>query len=90
MGHTKIDRSFVQYLEHDPNDAAIVAAVIGLGRSLKLQITAEGVETVGQAQPLQEMGCEHARGFYFAQSVAGSHVPGLIPRSGEARQHRTA
>jgi diguanylate cyclase (GGDEF)-like protein/PAS domain S-box-containing protein len=78
VDHLKIDRSFVQDLEQDPDDAAIVAAVVGLGRSLKLQITAEGVETAGQAQRLQEMGCEYAQGYYFAQPVAGSKVPGLI------------
>jgi EAL domain-containing protein (putative c-di-GMP-specific phosphodiesterase class I) len=82
VDHIKIDRSFVQDLEQDSDDEAIVAAVIGLGRSLKLQITAEGVETAGQAQRLQEMGCEYAQGFYFAQPVAGSDVPDLMSRWG--------
>jgi diguanylate cyclase (GGDEF)-like protein/PAS domain S-box-containing protein len=85
VDHIKIDRSFVQDLEQDPDDEAIVAAVIGLGRSLKLQITAEGVETTGQAQRLQEMGCEYAQGYYFSQPVTGSDVPDLISRSKEAR-----
>jgi EAL domain-containing protein (putative c-di-GMP-specific phosphodiesterase class I) len=80
VDHIKIDRSFVQDLEQDPDDEAIVAAVIGLGRSLNLQITAEGVETTGQAQRLREMGCEYAQGYHFAQPVAGSDVPGLISR----------
>ena len=90
VDHIKIDRSFVQDLEQDPDDEAIIAAVIGLGRSLKLQITAEGVETAGQAQRLREMGCEYAQGFYFSQPVAGSDVPDLISRSREAGQHRRA
>jgi EAL domain-containing protein (putative c-di-GMP-specific phosphodiesterase class I) len=80
VDHIKIDRSFVQDLEQDPDDEAIVAAVIGLGRSLKVQITAEGVETAGQARRLQEMGCEYAQGFYFAQPMAGVEVPDLISR----------
>jgi diguanylate cyclase (GGDEF)-like protein/PAS domain S-box-containing protein len=80
VDHIKIDRSFVQDLEQDADDEAIVAAVIGLGRSLKLQITAEGVETAGQAQRLREMGCQYAQGYYFAQPVAGSDVPDLISR----------
>ena len=88
VDHIKIDRSFVQDLEQDPDDEAIVAAVIGLGRSLKLQITAEGVETAGQAQRLQEMGCEYAQGFYFSQPVAGSDVPEPDFKVGEAGQHR--
>ena len=81
VDHIKIDRSFVQDLEQDPDDEAIIAAVIGLGRSLNLQITAEGVETTGQAHRLREMGCEYAQGYYFAQPVAGSEVPDLISRT---------
>ncbi|GEO14050.1 EAL domain-containing protein [Microvirga aerophila] len=80
VDHIKIDRSFVQDLEQDPDDNAIVAAVIGLGRNLKLQITAEGVETTGQVQRLREMGCEYAQGYYFAHPVAGSDVPNLISK----------
>jgi EAL domain-containing protein (putative c-di-GMP-specific phosphodiesterase class I) len=90
VDHLKVDRSFVQELEQDPDDAAIIASVISLGRSLKLQITAEGVETAGQAQRLQEMGCQYAQGYYFSQPVAGLEVPDLISRSDEARQHRRA
>jgi diguanylate cyclase (GGDEF)-like protein/PAS domain S-box-containing protein len=80
VDHIKIDQSFVQDIEHDPDDEAIVAALVGLGRSLKLQVTAEGVETTGQAQRLREMGCEYAQGYYFAQPVAGIEVPDLISR----------
>ncbi|MBM1169668.1 EAL domain-containing protein [Microvirga arabica] len=80
VDHIKIDWSFVRDLEHDPDDEAIITAVIGLGRSLNLQITAEGVETTGQAQRLREMGCQYAQGYYFAQPVTGFNVPELISR----------
>jgi EAL domain-containing protein (putative c-di-GMP-specific phosphodiesterase class I) len=80
VDHIKIDQNFVQDLEHDPDDEAIVAALIGLGRSLKLQVTAEGVETTGQAQRLREMGCEYAQGYHFGKPVAGVEVPNLISR----------
>jgi EAL domain-containing protein (putative c-di-GMP-specific phosphodiesterase class I) len=80
VDHIKIDRSFVQDLEQDPDNEAIVAAVIGLGRSLGLRITAEGGETTGQAHQLREMGCEYAQGYHFAQPVASSEVPELISR----------
>ncbi len=78
VNHLKIDQSFVREIEQDSDDEAIVTAVIGLGRSLNLQITAEGVETVGQAQRLREMGCGYAQGYYFAGPMAGVEVPDLI------------
>lgn len=76
--HIKIDRSFVRDLEHDLDDAAIVTAVIGLGRNLKMTVTAEGVETVGQAQRLETLGCDHAQGYLYAKPMVGSRVPWLL------------
>ncbi|WP_052002795.1 EAL domain-containing protein [Microvirga sp. BSC39] len=78
VDHIKIDRSFVRDIEEDPDDEAIVAAVVGLGRGLNLQVTAEGVETVGQVQRLREMGCDNAQGFFYAKAVAASEVPSLV------------
>jgi diguanylate cyclase (GGDEF)-like protein/PAS domain S-box-containing protein len=80
VDHIKIDRSFVRDLEQDSDDEAIVAAVIGLGRSLQLQVTAEGVETHGQARRLRELGCDHAQGFLYAKPMAASQIPDLLGR----------
>jgi diguanylate cyclase (GGDEF)-like protein/PAS domain S-box-containing protein len=80
VDHIKIDRSFVRDLEQDADDEAIIAAVIGLGRSLKLQITAEGVETHGQARRLRELGCDHAQGYLYAKPMAASQIPELLKR----------
>jgi diguanylate cyclase (GGDEF)-like protein/PAS domain S-box-containing protein len=80
VDHIKIDRSFVRDLEHDSDDEAIVAAVIGLGRSLQLQVTAEGVETHGQARRLRELGCDHAQGYLYAKPMAASQIPDLLAR----------
>ncbi|WP_243368186.1 sensor domain-containing protein [Microvirga solisilvae] len=74
VDHIKIDHSFVADLELDEDDAAIVAAVIGLGNSLGLQVTAEGVETEGQVQRLQELGCHSAQGYFYATPMAASEV----------------
>jgi len=65
----KIDRAFVHDLEDNAEDAAIVSSIIALGRSLQLQIVAEGVETAGQRQYLSDMGCDQLQGYHLGRPV---------------------
>jgi EAL domain-containing protein (putative c-di-GMP-specific phosphodiesterase class I) len=80
VDHVKIDQSFVTNLERDAGDEAIVAAVVGLGRSLNLQVTAEGVETDGQAQRLRALGCHNAQGYLYARPMNAAQIPQLLSK----------
>ena len=65
----KIDRSFVNDLEHSEDARAVVAAVVGLAHALDLRVVAEGVETEGQSDILLAMGCDELQGFFFARPM---------------------
>jgi diguanylate cyclase (GGDEF)-like protein/PAS domain S-box-containing protein len=66
----KIDRSFIRDLLTEPADAAIVQALLAMGRGMGLDVIAEGVETQAQATVLQTMGCRFAQGFLYGKALA--------------------
>lgn len=74
----KLHQSFVQEITADPADAAIVSAMINLGRSLKQRVIAEGVETRAQLKFLQHHGCGEGQGFYFSPPVVAERVGRLF------------
>lgn len=74
--HTlKIDRSFVQEVETNSTDAAIANAIIALGKSLKVDVVAEGVETEGQLSFFREKNCYEMQGFLFGKPMPSEQVP---------------
>lgn len=71
----KIDRSFVDASSQDEVARDILKAIASLGKTLKLKITAEGVETKEQAEFLAEIACHQLQGFYFARPLDGMDLP---------------
>ncbi|MEQ1874959.1 MAG: EAL domain-containing protein [Ilumatobacteraceae bacterium] len=78
----KIDRAFVDGLETDSNDTALVQAIIAMARALGLSVTAEGVETEQQMNCLTELGVPRAQGFYLARPMPADGVTRLIKSGG--------
>jgi len=74
----KIDQSFVRQITTAPDDTTIVTAVISMGRSLKMRVVAEGVETLEQLTFLQANHCEEAQGYYFSRPVPAPQFADLL------------
>jgi diguanylate cyclase (GGDEF)-like protein/PAS domain S-box-containing protein len=70
----KIDRSFISGLTDDADDAAIVGAVVNLGRSLDIAIVAEGVETLAQHHQLAALACDYGQGFLYGKAKSAQAV----------------
>ena len=65
-------------ITHDPSDAAIVKAIIGLARELNMELIAEGVETAEQLEQLRAWGCCLVQGYYFARPLPSGEVGSLL------------
>jgi diguanylate cyclase (GGDEF)-like protein/PAS domain S-box-containing protein len=74
----KIDKSFVNDITTDEDDATIVTAIIAMGKSLQLRVVAEGVETKGQLTFLREQQCDGMQGYLFSRPVPAEEMTSLI------------
>ncbi|MBF0587531.1 MAG: EAL domain-containing protein [Magnetococcales bacterium] len=82
----KIDRSFIKDLSDDPNDAAIVSAIISMAHTLQLEVIAEGVESAEQLAFLKQLACNELQGYLFSPPVPAGQFPALL----EKRLHAVA
>ena len=74
----KIDQSFVQDIDGDTEEAVLVSAIIAMGKSLKLGVVAEGIETGPQLAFLQSQHCAEGQGYYFSRPVAAEAFATLL------------
>ena len=75
----KIDQSFIKELRNDPQDLAIISALVELGRGFNLRVVAEGVETRQQIELLRSARCEQMQGFWFSRPLAAEDAVKLLP-----------
>ncbi len=76
----KIDQSFVYKLASDHQSRALCEAVVSIGRSLDIDVVAEGVETTEQLQLLQQMGCDEIQGYLVARPLPADDIPPLMDK----------
>ncbi|MCA1987580.1 MAG: PAS domain S-box protein [Desulfarculus sp.] len=86
MQALKIDRSFVQDVTSNPSDASIVNTIISMGRSLNLQVVAEGVETQEQLEFLRANQCHQMQGFLFSRPVPDDEISQILSQERQRRQ----
>jgi EAL domain-containing protein (putative c-di-GMP-specific phosphodiesterase class I) len=80
LDQVKIDRSFVRDIAADRTNAAIVEAIIAMGRTLHLDVIAEGVETASQREFLEGIGCDGFQGYLFSRPVPVVEFDRLLAR----------
>jgi diguanylate cyclase (GGDEF)-like protein len=87
----KIDRSFIRDITTDPDDAAIVGAIIAMSHNMELKVIAEGVETQQQLDFLRSLQCDEVQGFLFSPPVPHHEFCTLLDQSVDVQQlHATA
>ncbi|MNM29127.1 Cyclic di-GMP phosphodiesterase Gmr [compost metagenome] len=80
----KIDMSFVQNIHNSPQNLAVTKAIIGLGHTLGLTVTAEGVESAADAAVLRHAGCDELQGYYFARPMPQAQLAAWLAQTAAA------
>ena len=80
----KIDRSFIQAMSTDPNAETVVRAIVDLARNLRLDVVAEGVETVDDLDALRSIGCATGQGYHFSKALPVDELDAWLSRRHDA------
>jgi EAL domain-containing protein (putative c-di-GMP-specific phosphodiesterase class I) len=70
----KTDRSFIESVESDHRDAALMQAILTMGEGMGIPVIAEGIETPTQRELLQKMGCRYGQGYLFARPLPAAEI----------------
>jgi diguanylate cyclase (GGDEF)-like protein/PAS domain S-box-containing protein len=84
LNKLKVDRSFVQDIASSPDGVVIAQAIVDLGRNLRLEVVAEGIETSAELDALRSYGCEFLQGFYFSRPVPAAEFEVLLRAQSDA------
>ncbi|KYG91035.1 hypothetical protein A0U40_16625 [[Bacillus] sp. KCTC 13219] len=80
----KIDRQFIRNISINQNSAAIVQTIVQLGKTIDLQVVAEGVETQEEWNILKQFGCDSIQGFYFSRPLPANEINKLFEKTATA------
>ena len=81
----KIDRSFIRDVATPGKESDVTAAIISMGKSLSLNVVAQGVETKDQAEFLREHGCDEFQGFLFSEAVPSAKIASMLTANAHTR-----
>jgi EAL domain-containing protein (putative c-di-GMP-specific phosphodiesterase class I) len=77
----KIDRSFIMYMDQDPDALAVVKSIIAVAQALDLNVTAEGVENAAQRKIMQELNCNYLQGYFYSKPLNTTDLASFISKA---------
>ncbi|MEP0566400.1 MAG: EAL domain-containing protein, partial [Paracoccaceae bacterium] len=78
----KIDRQFIEPIVREENSRALVSSIVGIGKSLGIDVVAEGVESEDHANLVRAMGCDYLQGYYFGKPMPASDLLDKLRKNG--------